>query len=183
MSFKPLIPLSIIGSLFVGSSLADDVETPQLGKPLSRQDVDAISMTIFPNGDGLPKGSGTAKQGKTLYEEQCTSCHGENGVGDMRSHVPALAGEPMYGVFWSTGTSWPYSTSIFDYVRRSMPPHNPKELTADELYSLTAYILQLNKLVSENQKLDENSLAKVKMPSISHFSSKWEKSEKDLPVK
>jgi hypothetical protein len=36
---------------------------------------------------------------------------------------------------------WPYATTLFDYVRRAMPFQAPGSLTADEVYSVSAYIL------------------------------------------
>jgi cytochrome c len=153
---------------------------PKLGKEVSNDDIASISTTIFPDGEGLPKGKGTVRLGRTLYEEQCATCHLESGAGEMQKGVPGLAGKPKYGVDWTTGSAWPYATSIFDYVRRAMPPHGPKELTTDEVYSLTAYILHLNDLVPVAKMLDQHTLPKVKMPSVDTFGSKWERVESNI---
>ncbi len=37
-------------------------------------------------------------------------------------------------------------------------------LTPNQVYALTAYLLALNKIIPEDQVLDQNNLAKVKMP-------------------
>ena len=35
---------------------------------------------------------------------------------------------------------WPYATTIFDYIRRAMPYTQPRSLTDQEVYALTAYL-------------------------------------------
>ena len=166
----------------VPASLANagQIEPPRLGQQISEADVAAISTTVFPDGEGLPAGSGSAELGKEIYIEQCASCHGITGAGDMKNTVPALAGKPRKGADWSTGASWPYATAIFDYVRRAMPPRNLKQLSSDELYSLTAYILHMNGIVTLNQRLDQATLPQVPMPAAGYFSSKWKKSESKI---
>ena len=63
------------------------------------------------------------------------------------------------------GSLWPYATSIFDYIRRAMPHYNPKSLSNNQSYALTAYILYLNGIVSEDVVLDKSNLPKVFMPA------------------
>lgn len=152
---------------------AEPLNSPSFGREMSEADVNAVSTTIFPDGAGLPSGSGTAVQGKAIYDAECSSCHGETGAGEIQAHVPALSGPPINGSTWSMGTSWPYATSVFDYVRRAMPPHSVKELSANDVYSVTAYILHLNGLVEFGERLDGSSLPKVRMPAAEYFSSKW----------
>jgi cytochrome c len=58
----------------------------------------------------------------------------------------------------------PYATTVWDYINRGMPVGLEGTLTADEVYSLTAYLLFLNDVISEDQVLDQESLPKVDMP-------------------
>ncbi len=173
---QPALLLIFAGTL---AAIADagEIEPPRLGQQISEADVEAIGTTVFPDGSGLPQGSGTAELGREIYGEQCASCHGNTGAGDMKNTVPPLAGKPKKGADWSTGASWPYATAIFDYVRRAMPPRNLKQLSSDELYSLTAYILHMNGIVTLTQQLDQETLPKVTMPAAGYFSSKWDKLE------
>src|SRR5205823_11052089 len=71
------------------------------------------------------------------------------------------------------GNYWPYATTIFDYTRRAMPWQQPKTLTNDEVYALTAYILALNKIIGENDAMNAETLPKVKMPNRDGFISKY----------
>ena len=67
------------------------------------------------------------------------------------------------------GSYWPYASTIFDYVRRSMPYIQPQSLTNDEVYALTAYLLNLNGIIGENDEIDARTLPKVKMPNQDNF--------------
>ena len=64
---------------------------------------------------------------------------------------------------------WPYSTTVFDFIRRAMPWQQPRTLTNDEVYALTAYILALNKLIGENDEMNAKTLPQVKMPNRDGF--------------
>ncbi|MEA3155234.1 MAG: S-disulfanyl-L-cysteine oxidoreductase SoxD, partial [Betaproteobacteria bacterium] len=67
------------------------------------------------------------------------------------------------------GNFWPYATTLFDYIRRAMPWQEPKSLTSDEVYALTAYVLVLNQLIGENDVMSATTLPKVRMPNRDGF--------------
>jgi cytochrome c len=69
----------------------------------------------------------------------------------------------------TVGSYWPYATTLFDYVRRAMPWDHPKSLTNDEVYEVSAYILNLNGIIGSDDVLDAQSLPKVKMPNRDGF--------------
>ena len=92
---------------------------------------------------------------------RCAHCHGENGRGG-----PA---DPLTGEATSGGAYWPYATTLFDYTRRAMPLERPGSLTDDEVYALTAYLLHLNGLWSEDRALDRTSLPRIVMPARDRF--------------
>jgi cytochrome c len=151
-----------------GSALA---ETPNLGKPIDEADISAWDISIQPDGTGLPKGSGTSAQGMMIYAEKCASCHGDNGRGG--SPAAALVDDrPLAGISAANKTIrnfWPYSTTVFDFIRRAMPFPSPRSLTDDEVYALTAYILAQNKLIGESETMNAETLPKVKMPNRDNF--------------
>ena len=143
----------------------------KLGTSATPQQVRAFGTSISPSGKGLPRGEGTAQTGRRLYQERCSACHGMKGEGGPGS--PALAGgigtlksaEPIQTV----GSFWPYSTTVYDYIDRAMPPQNPGSLTPNEVYSVTAYVLHLNGLVKENEVMNAQTLPKVLMPNRNGF--------------
>lgn len=171
--------LCALGLLILNTTTSfADADTPHEGKAISQKELKQIKMTIFPDGTGLPAGKGDAKKGALVYKSKCAACHGGNLEGGMGGMAPKLAGEPVYGADWSTGAAWPYATSIFDYVYRAMPPDNVKSLTSNELYSLTSYILFKDKIITQDEVMDQKTLPAVEMPSRKYRSSKWEKEEK-----
>ena len=135
---------------------------------------------------GLKPGSGSVLQGKALYEAQCMSCHGASGsevivfsplVGgftekDVETGV-VKAFEPPISVAPSTLMRVPTLATIMDYVARAMPWDNPKSLTIDEVYALTAYILHLGELVGSDFVLSNNNVetAQSKLPNRNAFRS------------
>ncbi|MGA7863536.1 MAG: MFS transporter, partial [Stellaceae bacterium] len=69
----------------------------------------------------------------------------------------------------TVGSFWPYATTLFDYVRRAMPANAPRSLSNDEVYSVCAYILQLNGIIEASAVMDAQTLAKVQMPNGDGF--------------
>jgi S-disulfanyl-L-cysteine oxidoreductase SoxD len=69
----------------------------------------------------------------------------------------------------TVGSYWPYATTLFDYIRRAMPYNHTKSLSADEVYAVSAYILNLNGVIGSNDAMDAQSLPKVKMPNRDGF--------------
>jgi len=163
--------------LLVSPWLAAQSLTPEKGMIVGAEEIESVSLTVLPDGQGLPAGGGTAQQGEALYQAQCASCHGSQGNNGI---VVPLAGtdKPASGTGWSVGASWPYATSIFDYVRRAMPPFAPKQLSESQTYALTAYILYLNGLAEYEQVIDRDSLVGIKMPALEYTRNKWEAEEK-----
>ncbi len=91
--------------------------------------------------------------------------HGKDGQGGRNA---ALSGPER-----TVANYVPHATTIFDYTRRAMPWQQPKTLTNDEVYAVTAYILVLNKIIGENDVMDADKLPKVKMPNRDGFVSKY----------
>ncbi len=145
-------------------------ETPHLGKPASKALVKQWNNDIFPNGEGLPTGKGTATYGKKVYQQYCLSCHGVEGTGDSADELAgAKHGLTDNPPDKTIGTYWPYATTIFDFTRRSMPLNNPGSLNNSQFYAVTAYLLYLNGIIGEKEIMDANTLPKVTMPNRDGF--------------
>src|ERR1700736_6385990 len=158
------VALAIVSS----AALADG---PNLGRVVAPEEVAPWDISVSPDGAGLPPGSGTPKQGEAVYASKCLACHGEKGAGRpndaLVGGIGSLPGDkpPVRTV----GSYWPYATTIFDYVRRAMPYNESKSLTNDEVYAVTAYILQLNGIIGENDVINAQTLPKVRMPNRDGF--------------
>jgi S-disulfanyl-L-cysteine oxidoreductase SoxD len=153
-------------TLAAGAALA---EGPNLGKPIDPADLAGWDITIFPDGTGLPPGSGTSAQGAVVYAEKCALCHGENGRGGR--NAPVIGTNPLDRIEARRliANYWPYATTIFDFTRRAMPWQAPRTLSNDEVYAITAYILAHNKLIGETDVMNAETLPKVKMPNRDNF--------------
>jgi len=163
------IPITaFVLALSLGSSAAF-AQAPNLGKPIDPAEITAWDISILPDGTGLPPGGGTPAQGAPVYAQKCAMCHGIDGKGGVNAAV--VGGGPLTGMESpkTIANFWPYATTLFDFTRRAMPWQQPKTLTNDEVYALTAYILALNKLIGENDEMNAKTLPKVKMPNRDGF--------------
>jgi len=165
---------SLVACLTLAACAANTPTTSRpdakFGRAATAQEVAAWDISVPPSGEGLPSGSGNAKQGEAVYLAKCQSCHGAKGVGKpadpLAGGVGSLASaNPLRTV----GSFWPYATTLFDYTRRAMPLTNPQSLTNDEAYAVTAYLLHLNAIISENDEMNARTLPQVKMPNRDGF--------------
>jgi S-disulfanyl-L-cysteine oxidoreductase SoxD len=136
------------------------------GKPATEGEIAGWDIDVRPDGRGLPPGRGSVEQGQTIYDEKCASCHGT--FGESNSYLQLAGGVGTLGSqqpVRTTGSKLNYATTLWDYIRRAMPFTEPQTLTSDEVYALTAYVLNLNDLVPAGTVLDRDSLPKVRMPN------------------
>lgn len=165
----------LIAAFYLAISISMPTETlaaegPALGIELSADEVATADITVMPDGEGLPAGSGTAKAGTGIYVANCKACHGERGTGGINDtlvggHGSLTSDRPEKTI----GSYWPYATTLFDYVRRAMPYQTPGSLANGEVYAVTAYLLYLNGIIEEDKELNANTLAEVKMPNRDNF--------------
>jgi S-disulfanyl-L-cysteine oxidoreductase SoxD len=156
------------GALFAASpAFAQSSSTYGVGRAPTAEEIRALDISIGPTGEELPAGRGTAKEGAEVFEQKgCVGCHGEAGIGGP---APALKSKKAQDVpIWERERILPlrapFATTVWDFIHRGMPLGNEGTLTADEVYALTAYLLFLNKVIAEDEVLDNQSLPKVKMP-------------------
>ena len=149
---------------------ADESERTGLGHEATAAELAAAGYTVFPDGKGLPGGQGTAREGKAVYQQFCAACHGRNAGGEDAAALVGGRGSLTSERPRRTVESyWPYATTLWDYVRRSMPYEAPGSLTDDEIYSVVAHLLNLMGLVGEDDVLDRESLPKIEMPNRDGF--------------
>lgn len=166
--FPKLIGATALIALTAGPALANKMG---LGRPALPDEVAAWDLDVSPDGTGLPVGSGSVEDGEPLFSDNCASCHGEFAEGV--DNWPKLAGgdgtladeDPLKTV----GSYWPFLSTTFDYVHRSMPFGNAQSLSADETYAIVAYILFSNYIVEDDFVLSNENFLDVEMPNAGGF--------------
>lgn len=145
-----------------------------IGRPATDAEIAAWNDDVMPDGTGLPAGSGTPAEGARLFAARCAGCHGRTG---KEGPNDVLVGAPEPGfpfaqrpeLAHSIGNYWPYATTVFDYIRRAMPPDAPGSLSDADVYNLTAFLLHANELIPADAVIDAKTLPKVVMPAKAHF--------------
>ena len=158
---------------------AESPEIPDrfgFGRVPDPDEIEQWDIDITPAGTQLPGGQGTVGQGERIYVKQCLACHGpegRNGINDklVDKFDPAnnFASSGETRTRKTIGNYWPYATTLYDYINRAMPLTAPGSLTADEVYSVTAYLLFLNDIVEQTVTVDANTLPAIDMPAKKLF--------------
>ena len=173
MSTRDLVRVAL--ALLVGGCASARVspgamDSPNLGREATPAQIAAWDISVGPDGAGLPPGKGTPAAGAIVYEQKCQACHGAKGAGQPNDRLVGGQGTlASKAPVRTIGSYWPYPTTVFDYVRRSMPYIQPQSLSADEVYAVTAYLLNLNGIIGERDEMNAQTLPKVKMPNQSNF--------------
>jgi S-disulfanyl-L-cysteine oxidoreductase SoxD len=170
-SLNLLVPLMILAAPTAGLAQSPKFN---VGTPLSQEEIQRFDFMIGPQGQGLPAGRGTAKEGAEIFAKKCAACHGKDGQGGaVQRLVSGSPGNPHRGPFKDTEKSatsyYPYPTIAWDYINRAMPANKPGSLTPDEVYALVAFLFYRNGIIQENDVLDAKTLPKIEMPNRDGF--------------
>jgi mono/diheme cytochrome c family protein len=141
-----------------------------IGRAATPAEIAGWNIDIDRYGNNLPPGSGSVSHGREVFDQQCAACHGakgEGGVGDrlVGGQGTLATSKPVRTV----GSYWPYAPTLFDYIRRAMPQNAPQSLSNDDVYAVSAYILNLNGLLAADATLDARTLSEIKMPNRKMF--------------
>lgn len=147
---------------------------PGIGRAATAAEVAAWDIDVRPDFQGLPRGSGTVVQGQQLWESQCASCHGV--FGESNSVFQPLVGGTTAadvssghtarlrdGAYPQRSTLMKVATvsTLWDYIRRAMPWNAPKSLSPDQVYAVTAYLLNLGGVLPEDFVLSDQTIAQA----------------------
>lgn len=171
-SHKFLTMVVAATAAFALTGAAPDSPGVKYGKAITEDDVKALDIDISTSdGKGLPEGKGTVADGAKIYAEKCVACHGEgaNGgsmYGAMHGGIGSFTTDKRK---LTPGSMYPYAPILFDYIKRAMPMDSPQSLSDDEVYALSAYILNLNGLIKEDAVMDAKSMAAIQMPNKDGF--------------
>jgi cytochrome c len=169
MSRFPKTLAAMAALMLIASPLA--AKKLGLGREAHPDEVKAWDIDVRPDGAGLPAGKGSVQEGEALFLERCAACHGEFGEGAGR-WPPVAGGHGSLGKESpekTIGSFWPFASTAFDYVRRTMPFGDAQSLTPDEVYALIAFILNMNDVVEDDFVLSKENFASIKLPNEKGF--------------
>ena len=166
--------LVAIGSAALGQGVRGQGLLPGLGRPATPLEIAAWDIDVRPDFKGLPAGSGTVAQGQDLWESKCASCHGVFGesnsvfsplvggttAADVKTGRVARLIDPAYPVRTTLMKVATLST-LWDYIHRAMPWNAPKSLKPDEVYAVTAFMLNLGGVVPDDFVLSDKTMAQA----------------------
>ena len=146
---------------------------PGIGRAASKEEIAAWDIDVRGDLKGLPPGSGSVSRGETLWEEKCAACHGS--FGESNQFFPTLiggvtpediktgrvAGLAKAGEQRSTVMKLSKISTLWDYINRAMPWNAPKTLKPDEVYALTAYLLNQGNIVPDGFELSDRNMGEV----------------------
>ncbi|MCX7234441.1 MAG: c-type cytochrome, partial [Burkholderiales bacterium] len=140
----------------------------------------AWDIDVRPDFKGLPVGSGSVAQGQHIWEAKCASCHGVFGESNQ-VFSPLVGGTTEQDVRTGrvarlTDSAYPSRTTLmkvatlstlWDYINRAMPWNQPKSLSANEVYAVTAYMLNLGNVLPDGFTLSDQNMVEVqaRMPN------------------
>jgi cytochrome c len=164
-----------LGMAGVASAHAQSADRfPGIGRAATPAEVAAWDIDVRPDFKGLPKGSGSVARGQEVWESKCASCHGV--FGESNEVFSPLVGGTSDADIKSGRTAnllrsdYPGRTTLmklsslstlWDYINRAMPWNQPKSLSTEEVYAVTAYMLNLGRIVPDDFVLSDRNIAEV----------------------
>ncbi len=182
MRFRLLPFLMLLGA----GSLQAQGPTFGIGRTPSAEEILAWDISISPTGEELPPGSGTPEQGRRLFlQKQCARCHGRAGTDGRAPRLVRADREVTDPWRWGRilPIRSPYATAVWDYINRGMPLGDEGSLTADEVYALTAYLLNANGVIGDDEVMNAETLPMVVMPNRDNWAPlpDWQPGQPRLP--
>jgi S-disulfanyl-L-cysteine oxidoreductase SoxD len=167
----------LIGGLALTSAVcaAQPARFEGVGRTATAAEIQAWDIDVRPDFKGLPKGQGSVKRGEQVWEAQCASCHGTFGESNdvftpivgftsKKDNEAGNVASLQLGANAPTRTTMmkvAHLSTLWDYINRAMPWTAPKTLSADEVYAVTAYILNLASVVPDDFTLTDRNIREV----------------------
>ncbi len=165
---------------------------PGVGRTATPAEIAAWDIDVRPDFKGLPPGRGSVARGQQVWEAKCESCHGA--FGEASDVFAPIAGGVTKAdiakgrVANLTRDDYPQRTTLmklahvstlWDYINRAMPWNAPKSLSTDDVYAVTAYVLNLDSIVPSDFVLSDKNIASVQatLPNrhgMKKFDAMWE---------
>ena len=174
MSSSPKAFVAAVFALAAGAAMAQPTAFQGIGRPATAKELAAWDIDVRPDFKGLPKGSGSVAKGMDVWEAKCASCHGIFGESN-EVFTPLVGGTTKDDVKTGrvarlTDPAYPGRTTLmkvatistlWDYIHRAMPWNAPKSLATDEVYAVTAFLLNLGGVLPDDYVLSDRNIAQA----------------------
>ena len=167
---KPWLGGGLMLAMSMSQALASD-RPFNLGKIATAEEVAGWDIDVRPDGLGAPVGMGNAIDGEGVYADLCAACHGDFGEGVDR-WPELVGGEGSLGThdpLKTTGSYWPYASTLYDYVYRAMPFGESQSLSYDETYQIVAFLLYMNDIIEDDFDVSQENIGTIEMPNRDGF--------------
>ena len=166
-----LLSIGFVLTQFSFSPVFAEQRPFNLGSIATAEQVAGWDIDVRPDGLGAPIGTGNAIDGEAVYTDRCASCHGD--FGEAVDNWPALVGGEgtlaSHDPVKTTGSYWPYASTMYDYIYRAMPFGEAQSLTYNETYQIVAYLLNMNDIIDDDYELNNKNIGKIEMPNHAGF--------------
>ena len=142
-----------------------------LGKIATTEEVAGWDIDVRPDGLGAPVGMGNAIDGEEVYADLCAACHGDFGEGVDR-WPELVGGEGSLGThdpLKTTGSYWPYASTLYDYIYRAMPFGESQSMSYNETYQIVAFLLYMNDIIEDDFDVSQENIGTIEMPNRDGF--------------
>lgn len=168
---KGLITGMVFAPLVITSHAGADQRPFNLGEIATAEQVAGWDIDVRPDGLGAPVGTGNAFDGEEVYADRCASCHGD--FGEAVDNWPMLVGGEgtldSHDPVKTTGSYWPYASTMYDYIYRAMPFGEAQSLSHDETYQIVAYLLYMNDIIDDEFEVNQDNIGTIEMPNRDGF--------------
>ncbi|MCC5954863.1 MAG: c-type cytochrome [Natronohydrobacter sp.] len=163
--------------LLAGTALLTLIASPVLAESLGigrlalPEEIAAWDVAVMPDGRGLPEGRGNVLDGEDYWIDYCAVCHGDfaEGAGAWPAIVGGRGSLTAERPLKTVESYWPYLSTVWDYINRSMPFGAAQTLETDEVYAITAYILYSAGLVDDDFELSHENFTEIRLPNEGGF--------------
>lgn len=166
-----LMATALLFPLVTASQAVADQRPFNLGEAATAEQVAGWDIDVRPDGLGAPVGTGNAFDGEEVYADRCASCHGD--FGEAVDNWPVLVGGEgtlaSHDPVKTTGSYWPYASTMYDYIYRAMPFGEAQSLTHDETYQIVAYLLYMNDIIDDEFEVNQDNIGTIEMPNRDGF--------------
>ena len=179
-NFPKLVFVTALWAVTIAVSAQGTIKYPSVGRDATPKEVAAWDIDVRPDFKGLPAGAGSVAKGQVVWESKCASCHGvfgESGevfsplvggttAADIKSGRVASLTDAAYPGR-TTLMKVPTLSTLWDYINRAMPWNAPKSLSTEEVYAVTAFLLNLGGVLPDHYVLSDKNIREVqeRMPN------------------